>query len=253
MRVPPLDLRLRGRAVGRKQNRAGNEPAQSDVSSALCLLLDGSLMRLLTDASCSLPMTTACQPRRTRVAPRRKGSPIAAPPGSPGVSHEPRIPGGRSWEHDAGTEKKYSVPASNCGRVPTVAGAGQPTIGVFDDRGRMRASRQRSDKASSPETAFASTSWFRPGDALPLLSILHRRTPADKRAVRAATASSAAMLGSSVARVSFVALANCASPARPVAPHCPSICRGATDPIEGRLQFRVSASRSAALFTAAAA
>ena len=41
-RVPPLDLRLRGGAVGRKQNRAGGEPAQADVHVSLCLLLDGS-------------------------------------------------------------------------------------------------------------------------------------------------------------------------------------------------------------------
>ena len=66
-RMPPLDFRLRRRTAGREQNRAGSEPAQSDVSFHSVSSTMG-VPRLLADASCSLPMTTACQPRRKACA-----------------------------------------------------------------------------------------------------------------------------------------------------------------------------------------
>ena len=76
------------------------------------------------------------------------------------------------------------------------------------------------------------------GTHLPLLSTLSpSHSNGQTRPVRATTASSTAMLGSSVARSSFVSLANCASAARPFVPHCPSISPGVTaDPVERRLQ-----------------
>ena len=58
--VPPLDLRLRRGIAGRKQHGAGSEPAQADRISHR--VPPRRPLRRLTDASCSFPMTTACQP-----------------------------------------------------------------------------------------------------------------------------------------------------------------------------------------------